>query len=142
MNTIQVPVSNACADTGRGIHTNANVKRSATNPGDNINTDTNKSKKNKNNHHRAIHKPTKPRKVAKLVANKKAYIGNFKYKRKPLARKLEKGYINLNVTSLNFRNITNISAYADGEKVPWHSLLCEEQRARTHIQNPRGGRRA
>ena len=47
MNTIQVPVSNAFADTGRGIHTNANVKRSATNPGDNINTDTNKSKKTK-----------------------------------------------------------------------------------------------
>ena len=90
VDTSNVSFSNSRAEIGSDTQTNANSLITATNPRntrDNIDTDTNTSQNTISNPHRAIHKHTKPRKVTKLVGNRKVTVGNFKYKRKPTARK-------------------------------------------------------
>ena len=61
------------------------------------------SKTQTNSHNR---KPvSKP--VTKHIGNKKVRLGNYKFRRKPSRRKIEKGFININIAALNCRSISN-----------------------------------
>ena len=86
----------------------------------------------KNNIRRDTHTNTKHERVTKLVGIKKATLGNFKYKRRPIKRIHEKGYINLNVASLNCRSITNkvlsIREILNGQNID--IAFCSELNAR------------
>ena len=56
--------------------------------------------KDKTNYRKPALKP-----VTKHIGNKTVKLGNYKYRRKQIRRKNEKGFININIASLNCRSI-------------------------------------